>query len=134
MIGHPETNPITIKPKTASHTAEQFSWVPLPYCSPPGCPFPKKSLCQHMCLLGQFIPSVRQEPSFGLWKGSPFLQQFCCHSYKVALYYLVKFTYNFLLLDCRSEFKYKAVLVFFFLLLFLMFAWRGFLFLWGFFQ
>ena len=41
---HPETNPITIKPETASHAAEQFSWVPLPYCSPPGCPFPVKSL------------------------------------------------------------------------------------------
>ena len=41
---HPETNPITIKPETASHAAEQFSWVPLPYCSPPGCPFPIKSL------------------------------------------------------------------------------------------
>ena len=39
-----ETNPITIKPKTASHVAELFSWVPLPYCSPPGCPFPIKSL------------------------------------------------------------------------------------------
>ena len=25
-------------------TREQFSWVPLPYCSPPGCPFPIKSL------------------------------------------------------------------------------------------
>ena len=41
---HPETNPITIKPDIVSHTAEQFSWVPLPYCSPPGCPFPIKSL------------------------------------------------------------------------------------------
>ena len=41
---HPETNPITIKPKTVSHMAEQFSWVPLPSCSPPGCPFPIKSL------------------------------------------------------------------------------------------
>ena len=41
---HLETNPITIKPETASHTAEQFSWIPLPYCSPPGCPFPIKSL------------------------------------------------------------------------------------------
>ena len=41
---HPETNPITIKPETASHMAEQFSWVPLPYCSPPGFPFPVKSL------------------------------------------------------------------------------------------
>ena len=30
--------------KQASHVAEQFSWVPLPYCSPPGCPFPIKSL------------------------------------------------------------------------------------------
>jgi len=37
------TNPITIKPETASHVAELF-WVPLPYCSPPGCPFPIKSL------------------------------------------------------------------------------------------
>ena len=26
-----------------SHAAEQFSWVSLPYCSPPGCPFPIKS-------------------------------------------------------------------------------------------
>ena len=42
--GHPETNPITIKPDIASHVAEQFSWVPLPYCSPPGIPFPIKSL------------------------------------------------------------------------------------------
>ena len=41
---HPETNPITIKPETASHAAEQLSWVPLPYCSPPGCPLPIKSL------------------------------------------------------------------------------------------
>ena len=41
---NPETNAITIKPDTASHAAEQFSWVPLPYCSPPGCPLPMKSL------------------------------------------------------------------------------------------
>ena len=41
---NPETNPITIKPKTASHVAELFSWVPLPYCSPTGCPFPTKFL------------------------------------------------------------------------------------------
>ena len=40
----PETNPITIRPKTASHMAELFSWVPLPYSSPPGWPFPIKSL------------------------------------------------------------------------------------------
>ena len=41
---NPETNPITIKPETASHAANLFSWVPLPYCSPPGRPFPIKSL------------------------------------------------------------------------------------------
>ena len=41
---NPETNPITIKPETASHMAELFSWLPLPYCSPPGCSFPIKSL------------------------------------------------------------------------------------------
>ena len=39
-----ETNPITIKPKTASHVEELFSWGPLPYYSPPGCPFPIKYL------------------------------------------------------------------------------------------
>ena len=43
---NPETNPITIKP-----VAELFSWVPLPYCSTPGCPFPIKSLAlsAHVC-------------------------------------------------------------------------------------
>ena len=41
---NPETNPITIKLETVSHMAEQFSWVPLPYCSPPRHSFPIKSL------------------------------------------------------------------------------------------
>ena len=41
---NPETNLITIKPEAASHVAELFSWVPLPYCSPSRCPFPIKSL------------------------------------------------------------------------------------------
>ena len=40
---NPETNPITMKPKT-SQVAELFSWVPLLSCSPPRCPFPVKSL------------------------------------------------------------------------------------------
>ena len=46
MIGreNPETNPINIKPKTASHVTEQSSWVPSPSCSSPGRPFPIKSL------------------------------------------------------------------------------------------
>ena len=51
-----ETNPITIKPKIGSHVTGQFSWLPLPYCSPLGHPFPKNLLlCQHVCLLRQFI-------------------------------------------------------------------------------
>ena len=41
---NPETDFITIKPKTASHVTEQFSWVPLPSCSLPGRHFPIKSL------------------------------------------------------------------------------------------
>ena len=41
---NPETNPITLKSETSSHVAEQFSWVPLPCCSLPECPFPIKSL------------------------------------------------------------------------------------------
>ena len=73
---NPETNPITIKPETASHVAELFSWVPLPYCSPPRCPFPIKSLALSACVsLDNSFLSVRQEPSFSLWKGCPFLQQ-----------------------------------------------------------
>ena len=71
-----ETNPITIKPKTSSHEAEQFSWVPLPSCSPPGCHFPIKYLALSACVFSDnSFPSVRQEPSFGPWK-RPFLQQF----------------------------------------------------------
>ena len=31
---NPETNPVTIKPRTASHVAEQFSWAPSAPCSP----------------------------------------------------------------------------------------------------
>jgi len=41
---NPETNAIAKKPETVSHMAEQFSWVLSPYCSPPGYPFPIRSL------------------------------------------------------------------------------------------
>ena len=69
---HPEPNPITIKPETESDAAKQFSWVPLSYCSPPGCPFPIKSLAVSTCVSSDnSFPSVRQEPSFGPWKGPP---------------------------------------------------------------
>ena len=62
--------------KTASHVAEQFSWVPLSSCSPPGCPFPIKPLAfsARVSSDNSFL-SVRQEPSFRPWKGSPLLPQ-----------------------------------------------------------
>ena len=66
----PETNPITIKPKTVSHVVWQFSWVPLPYCSPPWCLSNKISCFISSCVsLDNSFPSVRQEPTLGPWKG-----------------------------------------------------------------
>ena len=55
---------------------ELFSWVSLPSCSPPEALSNKIS-----CFVSTRVssdnsfPSVRQEPSFRPWKGSPFLQQ-----------------------------------------------------------
>ena len=72
---NPETNPIIIKP-TVSHVAEQFSWVPLPYCSLPGHPFPNKISCfVNTCVSSDnsFL-SIRPESTFWPWKGFPFLQ------------------------------------------------------------
>ena len=40
---NPETNPLNINPETASHMAEQSSWVPLPCCSLSRHPFLIKS-------------------------------------------------------------------------------------------
>ena len=39
-----ETNPITIKSKTSSQVAEQFSWVPFPYCLLPCHPLSIKAI------------------------------------------------------------------------------------------
>ena len=71
-----ETNPITIKPGTASHgfpypTAPVFSWVPSPYCSPPGCPFPIKSLALSTHMSPQTIHFRVLDKSPG--GGPPFL-------------------------------------------------------------
>ena len=65
----------SIKPETASHAAEQFSWLPLPYCSPPGCLFPIKSLALSTHASPRTIHFRVLNPSFGSWKGSAFLQQ-----------------------------------------------------------
>ena len=75
---HAETNPITIKPKTASHMAEQFSWVPLPYCSPPGCPFPIKSLAllAHVSPWTIHFQVLDKSPVSGPRKGPPSCNSF----------------------------------------------------------
>ena len=75
---NPETNPITIKPETASHAAEQFSWVPLPCCSPPGCPFPIKSLALSAHVSPQTIHFWGLDKSLvlGPGRGPPFLQHY----------------------------------------------------------
>ena len=59
-----------LKPETASHVAEQFSWVPLPCCSPAGALFQQSLLiCQHVSSDNSF-PSVRQEPNLGALEGA----------------------------------------------------------------
>ena len=51
-----ETKPITIKPETANHMVECFSWVPLRSCSPPSCPSQwSLLLCPQASLPRQFI-------------------------------------------------------------------------------
>ena len=66
---NPKTNPITVKPETVSRVAELF-WVPLPYCSPCGCPFPIKSLAlSDMCLLRQFTSECSTGAQFRALEG-----------------------------------------------------------------
>ena len=69
---HPETIPITIKPKTVSHIAEQFSWVPLPLLSAwvllPNKIFFLVSTC--ISSDSSFL-NVRQELNLGPGKGPP---------------------------------------------------------------
>ena len=73
MKGNSEINPITIKPETASHVAEQISWVPLPSCSAPGHPFLVKSLAlsAHVSPRTIHFLMLKQEPTLGPWKGVP---------------------------------------------------------------
>ena len=70
---HLETNPITIKPETVSHMAELFSWVPLPYCCPLGCPFPIKSLALSAHVFPQTIhfQVLDKSPVSGPGRGPP---------------------------------------------------------------
>ena len=43
MVDHLETNPLTMKPDTATRVAAQSSWVPSPACTPPRCDSPIKT-------------------------------------------------------------------------------------------
>ena len=56
--------------------AEQFSSLPLPNCSPPGCPFPIKSLALSAHVSPQTIHFrvLDKSPASGPERGSPFLQ------------------------------------------------------------
>ena len=75
-----ETNPMTLKPETASHVAEQSSWVPLPYCSLPRRPFPVKSLTLSAHVSPWMIPfQVLLEATLRSWKGPSVLQHFCLY-------------------------------------------------------
>ena len=70
---NPETNSITIIPETAGHVAELFSWVPSPYCSPPGCPFPIKSLAlsAHVSPWTIHFRVLDKSPVSGPGRGTP---------------------------------------------------------------
>ena len=66
-----ETNLITIKPETASHEAEQFSGVPLPFPYPLPCfiPYSKaKFACYSRCFLTSYfcIPVPYNEKDISL--------------------------------------------------------------------
>ena len=56
-----------------SHAAELFSWVPLPYCSPPWCPFPIKSLAlsAHVSPRTIHLRVLDKSPVSGPGRGPP---------------------------------------------------------------
>ena len=87
---HPETNLITIKPETTSHVAEQFSWVPLPYWSPRGCPFPIKSLAlsAHVSPRTIHFRVLDKSPVSGPGRGPPSCNSwsnscYCCNFFQL---------------------------------------------------
>ena len=72
------TNPITKKLETMGHVVEQelsssgggqSFRVHLPFCSPPRHMFPKKSPCQHICLIAQFISECQTRAHFQTLEG-----------------------------------------------------------------
>ena len=68
---NPETNPITKKPETAIHMAEQFSRFPLPSCPLPGHPFLIKSLALSARVSSQtiYFQVIDKSALLGLGRG-----------------------------------------------------------------
>ena len=79
---NPETNPITIKPETSSHSGRAVLLGSLTLLLSTWVPFPNKISCfVSTCVsLDNSFMSIKQELSFRLWKGYPFLQQNCKES------------------------------------------------------
>ena len=100
---NPETNPTTIKPETASHKAEKFSWVPLPYCSPPGRPFPIKSLAlsAHVSLQTIHFWALDKSPLLGPGRGPS-----SCN-----IFMRCKFTWGNIYERCLNV-KYEQIMIF----------------------
>ena len=73
---NPETNPITIKPRLWAMWESSSPGFPY-FLLSTRVPFPNKISCFVSTWVSSdsSFPSVRQEPSFRPWKGSPFLQQ-----------------------------------------------------------
>ena len=89
---NPETHHITLKPKTVSHMAQVFSWVPFPYCSPPGCPFPIKSLAlsAHMSPRTIHFWVLDKNPVSGPGRGPPSCNS-RTHNLHANIYYIFFF-------------------------------------------
>ena len=105
---NPETNPITRKPKTASHVAEKFCWVPLPYCSPPGHPFSIKSLALSAYVSPWTIQFqvLDTSPLLGPGRGSPSCNKMTsCHN----LLFLLSVSVSVLLFLSLSPHTYTHV-------------------------
>ena len=68
-----KTNPVIIKPETASHVAAQFSWAPLPCYCPPGRPSSIKSLALSARVSPWRIPCrmLDKSPLSGPGRGPP---------------------------------------------------------------
>ena len=91
-----ETNPITIKPETVRHVAEQFSWVPLPCCCPPRHPSQIKSLAlsARVSLQTTHFWMLDKSPLWGPGRGPPSCNTFFWLMFTGYIYFH-SFAFNF---------------------------------------